>query len=66
LGAHIDAIKGKGLQHILEPGLTLCVEALVGEVGGDHMVKLEDQGVITDDGFETMSVYPWDQRLFPR
>ena len=51
---------------ILEPGLTLCVEALVGEVGGDHMVKLEDQRGITDDGFETMSVYPWDQRLFPR
>ena len=48
----------------LEPGLTLCVEALVGEVGGDHMVKLEDQGVITNDGFETMSVYPLDERLF--
>ena len=47
------------------PCLTLCVEALVGEVGGYHMVKLEDQGVITDDGFETMSVYPWDPRLFP-
>ena len=28
------------------------------------MVKLEDKGVITDDGFETMSVYPWDPRLF--
>ena len=39
---------------VLESGLTLCVEALVGEIGGDHMVKLEDQGVITDDGFETM------------
>ena len=35
-----------------------------GVVGGVHMVKLEDQGVITDDGFETMSVYPWDPRLF--
>ena len=72
MGAHIDAIKGKGLQHILDAlpdnlatGLTLCVEALVGEVGGDHMVKLEDQGVITEDGFEKMSVYPWDERLFP-
>lgn len=47
----------------LEPGLTLCVEALVGEVGGDHMVKMEDQGVVTDDGFETMSSYPFDDRL---
>ena len=42
------------------------IEALVGEVGGDHMVRLEDQGVITDDGFEIMSAYPWDQLLFPR
>ena len=48
---------------VLEPGLTLCVESLVGEVGGDHMVKLEDQGVVTDDGFETMSTYPLDERF---
>jgi len=39
------------------------VEALVGEVGGDHMVKLEDQGVVTDSGFETISTYPFDERL---
>ena len=35
----------------------------MGEVGGDHMVKLEDQGVVTDDGFETMSTYPLDERF---
>ncbi len=47
----------------LEPGLTLCIEALVGEVGGDHMVKLEDQGVVSSVGFEKMSSYPLDQRF---
>ena len=57
--------KRQAFDAVLEPGLTLCVEALVGEVGGDHMVKLEDQGVLKEDGFETMSVYPWDERLFP-
>ena len=49
---------------ILEPGLTLCIEALVGEVDGDHMIKLEDQGVVTDIGYETISTYPLDERLF--
>lgn len=47
----------------LEPGLTLCVEALVGEVGGDHMIKLEDQGVVTQTAFETISTYPLDPRF---
>jgi Xaa-Pro aminopeptidase len=41
----------------------LCVEALVGEVGGDHMVKLEDQGAVTEDGYETFSKYPLDDRF---
>ena len=63
--AYPDRLVDGAFDAILEPSLTLCVEALVGEIGGDHMVKLEDQGVITDDGFETMSVYPWDERLFP-
>ncbi|MEQ9674960.1 MAG: M24 family metallopeptidase, partial [Roseovarius indicus] len=31
----------------LVPGMTLCVEALVGEVGGDFSIKLEDQVLIT-------------------
>ena len=47
----------------LEPGLTLCVEALVGEIGGDHMIKLEDQGVVTENGYETISTYPLDERF---
>ena len=64
--AYPDRLVDGAFDAVLEPGLTLCVEALVGEIGGDHMVKLEDQGVVTEDGFETMSVYPWDQRLFPR
>ena len=64
--AYPDRLVDGAFDALLEPGLTLCVEALVGEVGGDHMITLEDQGVITDDGFETMSVYPWAQRLFPR
>ena len=62
----VEHIHQAYLKLLSETGLTLCVEALVGEVGGDHMVKLEDQGVVTEDRFETMSVYPLDERLFPK
>ena len=61
--AYPDRLVDGAFDAVLEPGLTLCVEALVGEVGGDHMVKLEDQGVVTADGFETMSTYPLDERF---
>lgn len=61
--AYPDRLVESAFNTTLETGLTLCIEALVGEVGGDHMVKLEDQGVVTDDGFETMSTYPLDERF---
>lgn len=61
--AYPDSLVEGAFDAILESGVALCVEALVGEVGGDHMVKLEDQGVITDSGFETLSNYPLDTRL---
>jgi Xaa-Pro aminopeptidase len=49
--------------HVLEPGMVLCVEALVGEVGGDFSIKIEDQVLITENGPENMTVYPFDERL---
>ena len=53
--AYPDRFVPGAFDAILEPGLTLCVEGLVGEVGRDHMVKLEDQGVLTENGYETIS-----------
>lgn len=47
----------------LKPGMTLCVEALVGEVGGDFSIKLEDQVIITEDGYENLTTYPFDAAL---
>ena len=49
--------------HVLEPGMTLCVEALVSPEGGDFSIKLEDQVLITDTGFENLTKYPFDPRL---
>ena len=47
----------------LQPGMVLCVEALVGEEGGDFSIKLEDQVLITEDGFENLTTYPFDAAL---
>ncbi|MFD2738832.1 dimethylsulfonioproprionate lyase DddP [Sulfitobacter aestuarii] len=47
----------------LEPGMVLCVEALVSPEGGDFSIKLEDQVLITEDGFENLTRYPFDAAL---
>jgi len=49
--------------YTLQPGMTLCVEVLVSEVGQDFSIKLEDQVIITDDGYENLSTYPFDPAL---
>ncbi|NJO33598.1 MAG: aminopeptidase P family protein [Rhodospirillales bacterium] len=47
----------------LEPGMVLCAEAYIGKVGGSVGVKLEQQVVITANGYELLSKSPFDERL---
>ena len=47
----------------LQAGMVLCVEALVSRTAGDFSIKLEDQVLVTDDGFENLTHYPFDERL---
>lgn len=47
----------------LEPGMVICVEALVSPEGGDFSIKLEDQVLITETGHENLTTYPFDARL---
>jgi hypothetical protein len=35
----------------------------MGEVGGDHGVKLGDQVVVTGQGCRTLVPYPWSEPL---
>ena len=51
------------MEHALEPGMTLCVEALISPEGGDFSIKLEDQVLITETGCENLTKYPFDPRL---
>ena len=48
------------MEAVLEPGMVLCVEALVSPEGGDFSVKLEDQVLITEGGCENLTRYPFD------
>ena len=53
----------RGYNGILEPGMMLCVEAYIGEVGGPDGIKLEDQILVTEDGFENLTNCPFDEKL---
>ena len=47
----------------LEPGMVICVEALISPEGGDFSIKLEDQVLITESGCENLTKYPFDPAL---
>lgn len=63
LVAYPDKAVPGAFDYALEPGMVLCVEACVGEVGGDFSIKLEDQVLITEDGYENLTTYPFDAAL---
>ena len=43
---------------VMLPGMTICVESYLGETGGPCGVKLEQQVLITETGYEILSTYP--------
>ncbi len=55
-----EVAKNAGYDGVFEPGMTVCVEAYVGAKRGTCGVKLEDQVVITEDGWEPLSTYPFE------
>ena len=57
-----DFLEGAFDYH-LEPGMALCVEAYIGAVGGREGVKLEDQVLITETGYENLTRLAFDDRL---
>jgi Xaa-Pro aminopeptidase len=52
-----------GYDGVFEPGMLICVEVYAGAVGGKEGVKLEDQVLITEDGYENLTRYPFESRL---
>ena len=52
-----------GYDGVLEAGMVLCVEAYIGAVGGSDGIKLEDQVLITETGYENLTKCPFDPLL---
>ena len=48
------------------PGMTVCIESYMGEDGGRHGVKLEQQVLVTETGIELLSVFPFEDELLDR
>ena len=40
-----------------------CIESFIGSEHGGEGVKLEQQVVVTRDGYELLSPFPWDDDL---
>ena len=56
---HVD-FDGMAMSGRFEPGMVVCVESLIGEVGSES-VKLETQVLIKEDGVERLDSFPWEE-----
>lgn len=52
-----------GYDGVIEPGMTLSIEAYLSEEGGSDGVKLEDQVLITEEGYQRLSQFPFEDDL---
>jgi len=52
-----------GYDGVFETGMIICVEVYCGRKDGGEGVKLEDQVLITENGYENLTRYPFEQRL---
>ncbi|MEM8498568.1 MAG: Xaa-Pro peptidase family protein [Pseudomonadota bacterium] len=48
---------------ILQAGMCVCIESYVGEQQGEQGVKLEQQVLVTNDGYELLTNYPFEDAL---
>jgi Xaa-Pro dipeptidase len=52
-----------GYDGVLEPNMTVCVESYIGEEGGIEGVKLEQMVLVTENGPELLSLFPFEDDL---
>lgn len=57
---YIDDMESSSYDGVFEPGMVVCVEAYVGAVGGRNGVKLENQVLITETGYEDLTSFPFE------
>ncbi len=52
-----------GFDGVIEENMTLSVESYIGAEGGMEGVKLEEQLLVTADGYQRLSTFPWEEEL---
>lgn len=55
-----------GYDGVFEPNMTICVESFIGADTGGEGVKLEQHCLVTDEGLEVLSRFPFEQALLGR
>ena len=53
----------QGYDGVLEAGMVLTVESYIGAVGGAEGVKLEDMVLVTEDGYQLLTTFPFEEDL---
>ena len=56
----------KGYEGLIEENMTLCVESFIGDEHGGEGVKLEQLVLVTGDGPEPLTTFPFEERLLSR
>jgi Xaa-Pro dipeptidase len=46
---------------VLEEGMAIALETWAGKYGGKHGVRLEEQMVVTREGYDLLSLWPIDK-----
>ncbi|MDA0703913.1 MAG: Xaa-Pro peptidase family protein [Proteobacteria bacterium] len=60
---HLIDWEEQGYDGVFEAGMTVSVESFIGGEHGVEGVKLEEQVLITETGYQRLSTYPYDDRL---
>jgi Xaa-Pro aminopeptidase len=55
--------EAKGYDGVLEENMTLCVESFIGDEQGGEGVKLEQLVLVTKDGPEPLTKFPFEDAL---
>jgi len=53
----------EGYDGVLEENMAICIESYIGSEFGGEGVKLEEQIVVTKDGYQQMSTFPYEYSL---
>jgi Xaa-Pro aminopeptidase len=64
--AHSQDFAKFGGEGVLEPGMVVSVESYIGDMNGPEGVKLEEELLITADGTELITRFPFEESLLSR